>query len=255
MTTSIFQFLRTDDVFMPSDMAETPQEYAQLLTQERQARLEGRSPLPYGDKADRNRLMTALVDEGRTLTEVGEAFGVSRERVRQIYNRAKGHAPHRKNHGRVTALPSLRAIRENPAIASWAALGRYLDTGKGEIKQRDWSSLQIALDELGMLRVVERLFRLRTRRIRRQQVIDALHRVAEMTGQNPRMGDFFVGGVGTNVLTIYQVFGSFPKALEAAGFPQNSKGNRVGSPDLYDRDRMSRGLAPSRFKLKNGTET
>jgi hypothetical protein len=88
----LFQQDRGGVDITPEDEAETPEEYHAVSLRQRESRLaakdDARKPRD-GYAAKRARAMDEMYQLGATFQEVGTAFGVTRERVRQILNEAE----------------------------------------------------------------------------------------------------------------------------------------------------------------------
>jgi hypothetical protein len=243
MTTSIFQFAFSADTFAPSDMADTPVAFAQALRAERDAERNDNSYSKGQQKRhgtlERNALICAMIDEGHSGVDVGKAFGLTRERVRQLYQKSRGRNPGRRSAAGRDIMALIGRIRSDRSIDSWQAA--EVATGIGI-----YGAMRSTLRELGLDRVVTRLFRWRRLAQRRTQIVDVLHAIARETGRNPRMLDLFTAGIGVSVQTLYRTFpGGFPEALELAGLPQNPKG-RPYVQTLYDQQRVARGMPLAR---------
>jgi hypothetical protein len=221
MTASLFPFLSSDDVFAPSDLADTPESFRAALKAEPH-RSEKPHPVSPGRKLDRNTLIAAMVDEGETYAVIATAFGISRERVRQVYCKTRGVA--RKPRGETRGVMAfVSAVRADPAVDSWE--DAYRVSGYRYRNSRT-TGLMRSLAALGLDKSLVRLFRLRVRAVRRRKVVAALRSFAAKAGRTARVTDFYVGGHGTDLTAIYREFGSFPAALRAAGFEPNRRENR-----------------------------
>lgn len=202
----------------------------------------------------RNRAETivTLVEGGATLEEVGHAFGITRERVRQVYTKTTGRSVKERSVslGSTRVLQVLSHVRwTGSEVDSWrdAFSAVYSSTSNG-------TTIRSAIRELGLEPAILRLFRARKSRKLRRQVVAALREVARTTGRNPKLGDFFATGAGAGVGTIYKAFGSFPRALAAAGFPPNPRGNKDASLSVYDQQRLARGQEPVGARKKRLAE-
>lgn len=91
---------------------------------------------------------TSLHDLGATKAEIGAAFGVSRERVRQVIGNT-GHRPFSD------IIAIMRVIRGSQ-VTTWNAVWRHFPSTSPKTIQR-------AVEAIGLRDVVERLFRMRAR--------------------------------------------------------------------------------------------
>lgn len=97
-------------------------------------------------RRNRRTLWVSLWDCGATLVEIGEAFQVSRERVRQVIGN-RGQGP------KVDPIRVLRVVRSDRTIKSWNSICKA--TGNAE------TTLRAMLQSLDLAESVGRLFRMR----------------------------------------------------------------------------------------------
>lgn len=228
----MFQFLESDDVFLPSDTAETPEQFFTMLRQERYYGVRGavRKPAPNA-KSERNALICAFVEGGETFTDVAAVFGVSRERVRQVWQRTGRDKPPSGRMARNT-LKILERIRTHQSIDTFAkALAAEGAYDHDHSYYRD--QLREHLLKLGVLDAVERLFRIRKRRndaardLRRSaQIIGKIRAFADRHGRTPSAIEMYSRGGCVSAKDVQRLFGGFPEALQAAGFSPNPLGYR-----------------------------
>jgi Mor family transcriptional regulator len=161
---------------------------------------------PCEEKVDRNAAMVAFFESGgMTLEDIGEAYGVSRERVRQVVRR---EGSTRAGGPSIDVVAAVRALREATSFSN--AASRIGGGGRNQ------STLEKLAIELGMYQALYRLYRLRLRK----KHMDNLRRLAASVGRPLRRSDFS----GPSRLpktptprTLEKHFGSIPNACKCAG--------------------------------------
>ena len=175
-------------------------------------------------RAARAAAWAALIESGATLTDIGKAVGLSRERVRQIL-RAQGYeAGSRQGSQESSGDPRaiVAALRE-PRCSSISSLG-YRAHCPPSVARR-------VLVALGFWPAAQRLWRLRARRASRernersrQQVLDGIRAFVRLTGDVPTIADAGAGLLPFAHTTAVRHFGSWSDAIRAAGFTPRQGG-------------------------------
>lgn len=182
----------------------------------------------FGSEADFRRsraaAWAALITGGLTLTEIAEAVGLSRERVRQIL-RVEGYSVRLGARGGSSSAEPLKVVAALRDPRCWSlGMMRYL-AGCNPPKAR------FLLQELGLWDAAERLWRARAQRGqhrftdgRKQRIVDALREFAERTGNTPRIQDTMDGRLPFAHTTAVRYFGSWSAAVAAAGLTPRRRG-------------------------------
>jgi DNA-binding CsgD family transcriptional regulator len=148
----------------------------------------------------RARIMAALYDGGSTLQEIGDEYGITRERVRQIIRSVQ---PEVSAFSRVSPTDVMRAIRR-PGIVSKEQAARVAGV---TVK-----AFAAVTNALGVCEAAHRLFRARREHACRARMIGRLREHVDDQG-HPRPAK-------NSALTRHAIslFGSIRAAREAAGF-------------------------------------
>lgn len=187
-------------------------------------------------RAARAAAWAALIESGATLTDIGKAVGLSRERVRQIL-RAQGYeAGSRQGSQESSGDPRaiVAALRE-PRCSSISSLG-YRAHCPPSVARR-------VLVALGLWPAAQRLWRLRARLASRERsersrehVLDGIRAFVRRTGDVPTIADTGAGLLPFAHTTAVRHFRSWSNAIRAAGFTprqgggtQPRRGERDGS--------------------------
>ncbi len=173
-------------------------------------------------RAARAATWAALIDGGATMTEIAEIVGLSRERVRQILRKEgfDSRAGMRGIPSSNNPLVVVAALRHRDCYSlRWLSLlSRYPE----DVAQR-------MLQELGIWPAAERLWRMRSRRLAdqaQQRMLDAIRAYAAKAGHPPGINDAIAGKLPFSHTTIVRRFGSWNKAITAAGLTPASRGGR-----------------------------
>lgn len=146
-----------------------------------------------------------LYRSGATLQEIGDAIGVSRERVRQIMARA-GEETRRNSISYVDPLKVLQAVEGSKSlkeIAKKAGCGLH---GAGKVLR----SMGVPIPKISR------------RKYSDKQLTDHMKKVARMLGRTPNMHDLNTCGITHT--TYVNRYGSVRRAQEAAGLRPNAVG-------------------------------
>ena len=188
-------------------------------------------PANYGSSREfrtaRAAAWAALPEGGRiTLTDIANAVGLSRERVRQVL-RAEGHSVREGMRGREASTDPVAVVRalRDPKCQSMSALARIAGCKARPARE--------ALQELGLWPTAQRLWRMRIRNRAdsrdanaRSSIVRALKEFADRTGQVPSMTDVVEGRLPFAHTTAVRYFGSWGKAVAAAGLRPRARGAR-----------------------------
>jgi hypothetical protein len=151
------------------------------------------------------------VSSGESKTSLGKRHGVSRERIRQLVNRARGSTS-LDGHARMDPVRAMLVVRRDPKITSFAAWGRACGQSVGPLRN-------LAL-QFGIYEQVRRLFRMRRRYWRRKKLIEAIQEKARELGRVPRALIEF----RSHFSLVQREFGSWNAGLRAAGLPTTERG-------------------------------
>jgi hypothetical protein len=175
-------------------------------------------------RAARAAAWAALIEGGLTITDIGVAVGLSRERVRQIL-RAEGYLQRRGSRGPGSGADPVAIVKavRNPHSYGPGSLARLAKCSA--------STASMTLKELGLWPATQRLFRLRLRRFSslgaeraRASIIEALQAFERETGQVPSIPDAMRGDLPFAHTTAVRYFGSWSNAIRAAGMTPRSRG-------------------------------
>jgi hypothetical protein len=181
----------------------------------RQPQKRRKNPSPKRDRAEvRREAMAALYRDGATLEEIGEASGVTRERVRQLI----GATGQKGRPSRVDPIRVLRAARTAKDFAQCVASLRM-----------DPNKVERCLVETGHWPALNRLWALRKRSrksARGERYLSQLRELAKRLGYTPGIVDINAEPGFPRHMTFVKYFGSISKAQALAGLEPG----RVGVP-------------------------
>jgi hypothetical protein len=175
-------------------------------------------------RAARAAAWATLIESGVTLTDIGKAVGLSRERVRQIL-RAQGYeAGSRQRNQESSGDPrAIVAALRDPKCCSVSSLA-YRAHCPPYVARR-------VLAALGLWPTAQRLWRLRARLASRQRaersrqlVLDGIRAFVRRTGDVPTIADAVAGSLSFAHNTAVRHFGSWSNAIRAAGFTPRQGG-------------------------------
>lgn len=179
--------------------------------------------------------MQTLYSTGYNLSEIAAAYGVTRERVRQILNKyGRPEQP-----ADIDPAKVLTAIR---AGGSWARVAK--SAGKPV------QAVVECAKELGVYEAAERLWKWRKgakARRRRASLIAQLQQIAALKGREPLVDDV---NELMDIRSYQYTFGTWNNALEAAGFNRHPVGTYV-SPGKR-KGWGTKGWAANGMKCKRG---
>lgn len=160
---------------------------------------------------ERESHMIVMRESGATLEEIGRAFGVTRERVRQLLERNgySGSAPSRQ----VDPLKLLAAIRSADVCSVREAAQRC---------GSNVSSGMMVIRRLGLAKAVQRLFQWR----RDWRYISAYRDLAAQLGHTPGVAECHEAGLWQS--HIQRRFGGMQKLAVRAGLQPNHEGSWAG---------------------------
>lgn len=163
--------------------------------------------------ADRNKTFLHFYSTGSTLEEIGNAFGLTRERVRQILTR---YGSPSRLVSPVDPIRSLYVCRRAMGITQAAgALGVEV------------AHLRVLLSELGVLPALERLWQWRRARRDRTtsnaELLERLSALVQALGRAPTLREI-KEQLGIDPPTFYRRFGSFRAACALVGVAPRSRG-------------------------------
>jgi hypothetical protein len=195
-------------------------------------------------RAARAAAWATLIESGATLTDIGKAVGLSRERVRQIL-RAQGYEAGSRHSNQDSAgdpRAVIAALRE-PGWSSISSLA-YRAHCPPSVARR-------VLLALGLWPAAQRLWRLRARLASRkraeksrQYVLDEIRAFVRRNKDVPTIADAGAGLLPFAHTTAVRHFGTWSNAIRAAGFTPR----QGGGAQPRRRTRVARGPAPSRGK-------
>lgn len=149
--------------------------------------------------------MAALAEGGTTLQEIGEYYGITGERVRQLLARRGVPIPRRYGPDVVAIMRHVRA----PGMVSLRQVARVLGITNYAVSR--------AVNALGKGRAVQRLYRWRRHSARRQHWIAWYRALAERLGRLPAHADAVQSGL--HPPTLYCYFpGGIKELRREAGF-------------------------------------
>lgn len=176
-------------------------------------------------RAARAAAWAMLLESGQTLTDIANAVGLSRERVRQII-RKEGY-DYRRGVGAgrpPDPLAVVRALRQ-PDCVGLGGLAK-----RANCSQRNAHDV---LQALGLWPAAERLWRKRRRHRkrtvrleRRAQVVREFSAFAKRTGHPPSIDDAIAGELPFCHTTVIRHFGSWSAALAKTGLRTRGPGGR-----------------------------
>lgn len=173
----------------------------------------GPNPLQRADAAQRDGEIALLYTGGATLEEIGNAIGVSRERVRQRLVRAGITERHHRHPNHADPLLICRE-------AEVATSGRDLARRTG----RTYDTCRKVLNALGKWEAFsERCWVARTTETRRR-LLSRLRQVGQELGRTPSQHDLQARGIAHT--GYYIQFGSLARAQALAGFRPRAVGHR-----------------------------
>ena len=164
------------------------------------------------DRQDRLTHMSLMRVNGATLQDIGDEFGLTRERTRQILSRAG--VERASSVGAVDPIKLLAEVRK-PGVRSIAAAARSLG-----ISQRvGWQALR----ELGLCEAARRLFTWRHHR----RTIDNFRTLAARLGRTPTVADLREARIpGLHQANVQARFGGMQNLARRAGLVPNRSGRR-----------------------------
>ncbi len=175
------------------------------------------TPATRDQRAARAAAWAALIDGGLTLTDVANAVGLSRERIRQVL-RAHGHATKCASGSRACdPVACVSALRDSRSL-SLTSTARWARTSPHALRR--------LLQELGLWNAANRLWRARTSVVVRRQIVRAIKQFAHDAGKAPRLQDAHDGRLFFAASTIIRTFGTWNGALRSAGFEVPPRGRR-----------------------------
>jgi hypothetical protein len=180
--------------------------------------------LPGRRFAERDGYVLSLREAGYTLAEIGGEIGVSRERVRQLLERAGAGAL--KASGGVTRLDPIAVLRaaRAPGVMS---LGDVAERAGRPRNGAEYTAMLRLVKQLGVYPALKRLYRWRFRSARRREVLDALRAWCTVHGRMPtttELNDPAISDLPWGMACV-TAFGSLPTMWAALGVAPRQSGH------------------------------
>lgn len=188
--------------------------------------------------------MKALVKEGLTLNEIGNRYGLSRERVRQIVGNVGNDslAARRSVNKKREEAQARVAKAKDEIVRLYSEEGWLLRDISNNFGIPDWRVSQVLREELGE---AFRSYRERKpiTKYTRDDVRDAIQRCAAEVGRSPTLHEYLVWSTGKGVpsapTVATSIYGSWAEAKEDAGLEVYRR-NSTTRRDFVDSEKCVR---------------